>query len=1249
MAMIERNDNDQPENERESLKRSTSTLRDSIRRRNEILCLGVGSRGVRSLREVGLEILDSFAFTSSLPTLAETYFSSFPSMEQAVGFLCEWATTGWRVGEEHRVGLGASLLKGIVEGGKGTREEVMGWLMRWLDGEMECAGGDEGVASRCRLFGELIFAGVFCYGSFLQRLVARGDLEGRRRDSEKSQRYLRHLADLPVGPGGPQHMMNLRRTMLYGFSHPKNPSTTGETHFLSIRTTLCALLPHMFHLDGTLIETRDAPYRDGEGDWRLGRVSRDVVARLEGLGVFWQRRVAEWCEESVVGFVVKNQAIGLNNWRNMALPGSSLLNVREYCVLVRVLEAVKGWGEILSISTWLIGKTTDRGLYCAVVDTFVRFRVVFAAMRGMRSVVECLLQKNREVRSKTGQPPDGRIVRYLNSLLDIPSCQITSAEREELEKDVVTLSTPTKPPVNIKDIPHEFPDLRDLQYDVISVASAVSNLKWHWEGNVEAMRRIFVYTVEVTRKFVASAGGKSSISIRRRIELYVSVLRDLDDRSRILPGVVAGYLKDTYLHVFTVPGTTVNVAKAELFSDSRGSEWFKDFLGCLVRSGCCDLKGFVEEFVRVVVRKCGDELGAGVVKGVHAVFYGNVVGCFAGVLGCGKADGEEAYVVEEHGMRSVVGEWLGGRSGVKGCLEVVHEVAVVGARLRERERGGGAGVGMTGTGGGGAVKPAEEARRRLVRAVEGVLEGVKRGGSGWRRVGARESVWVFEDVMRGLSESTRKGGGLAAAAPLLTASGGAGRTTKGVHKAANVPVVVQLPPCCYDLFLVLCSGVEVEVVPRTDDDVRKVLRRVLDGMNLWRGARVCVGVLILLEVVSEKVGKVTKEGGISESVLDDFVEMVFGKIVEEVGAGIGVWEVMLDRISWGVVRRMVRRMVDVLEVGDGGEVGGEEEGWVRNGGVRGIEKVVECVERCVRGVRSGRVMGGDGGEVQKVLNECAGRVVEQFGKVVEVLKIYEEMIDQPQSDEQTPNTITFVRSRLQARLHLLYAFLPHHVTAPSAQVLARRLVTLLQSPLVHEREELAEMVLDALSWVVEEFGEGEGVQGGGDVWAGVGEEKLRGDGGSGGSVRGGRDVRPIWETGRWDPWRWVGAWVSSGNRREEVKVRPGKQRDEVVVVDGPVDLRLVGAKAVKDVERLSDVVAWSGNVGDEVGCGAGLRRGIPSLTPAPTVPALTPAATVVEEGGVVGMDVDEKGKRGIEDVEGVLNGEGELVKRVKYT
>lgn len=66
------------------------------------------------------------------------------------------------------------------------------------------------------LFDVLIRMNLFSYQKYLLRLIARGDLEPKRRHDRHIQRCLYHLAAFPLLNPAPAYLVNQRRVALYG-------------------------------------------------------------------------------------------------------------------------------------------------------------------------------------------------------------------------------------------------------------------------------------------------------------------------------------------------------------------------------------------------------------------------------------------------------------------------------------------------------------------------------------------------------------------------------------------------------------------------------------------------------------------------------------------------------------------------------------------------------------------------------------------------------------------------------------------------------------------------------------------------------------------------------------------------------------------------------------------------------------------------------------------------------------------------
>lgn len=97
-----------------------------------------------------------------------------------------------------------------------------------------------------RLFGNLIHGRLFSYQQYLQRLIARGDLQPSKRGEESTLRHLKYLQSFPLHNPQP-HQLNQRRVVLFGVN---GEDEYDKESFETITTQIRAKLPYMFSPEG---------------------------------------------------------------------------------------------------------------------------------------------------------------------------------------------------------------------------------------------------------------------------------------------------------------------------------------------------------------------------------------------------------------------------------------------------------------------------------------------------------------------------------------------------------------------------------------------------------------------------------------------------------------------------------------------------------------------------------------------------------------------------------------------------------------------------------------------------------------------------------------------------------------------------------------------------------------------------------------------------------------------------------------
>jgi hypothetical protein len=110
-------------------------------------------------------------------------------------------------------------------------------------------GSEDTLDAIARLFGNLIHDRLFSYQQYLQRLIARGDLQPSRRSQESTLRHLKYLQSFPLHKQAQAHHLNQRRVVLFGVA---GEDEYDRECFETITAQIKARLPHRFSPEGKL-------------------------------------------------------------------------------------------------------------------------------------------------------------------------------------------------------------------------------------------------------------------------------------------------------------------------------------------------------------------------------------------------------------------------------------------------------------------------------------------------------------------------------------------------------------------------------------------------------------------------------------------------------------------------------------------------------------------------------------------------------------------------------------------------------------------------------------------------------------------------------------------------------------------------------------------------------------------------------------------------------------------------------------
>ncbi|KAG0369656.1 RNA polymerase II mediator complex subunit [Gamsiella multidivaricata] len=555
-----------------------------------------------------------------------------------VNTLCEWAITNSRYGH-HRIYLAGTLL-GIWRESPVLSPRVplhertsrlQGALLEFLDSfngthlqpthhldlnhghhqQHSTHGSEDTLEAIARLFGNLIHDRLFSYQQYLQRLIARGDLQPSKRGQESTLRHLKYLQSFPLHKDAQAHHLNQRRVVLYGVN---GEDEYDRECFETITAQIKSKLPHMFSSEAANITV---PIKDSPQDGQELAIPLSVqyMELILSASRFCQLRVtSQWLLNAVKSYVVKHIQIGEDNWRVMTSPGSSLLNVRQFATVVNVMEVASDFHSLYDTCIWLLDHTSDKALLTYVVNVAKKHCMVWTAMGVLTKFSQAILAKHYSLQSKNV------IYKSLPRYLALEAHNVPEDIRAQMEADLVTSKISTSTGATI---PAQLQELQSLPKDPspTAVSNMASSLHFKYGGLAHWPLRLFDGCIDALRKLDAavkssSAGldnamngtGFSSATATQEIvrisRLYAELLVEMAERvgNGCMNEVVLSWLR---LHdvdwMISVLGASTH--GDEEAGDESQPIWFLSFMVQLVIQGFCSIEVLVQDMCGATLTK----------------------------------------------------------------------------------------------------------------------------------------------------------------------------------------------------------------------------------------------------------------------------------------------------------------------------------------------------------------------------------------------------------------------------------------------------------------------------------------------------------------------------------------------------------------------------------------------------------------------------------------------------------------------
>ncbi|KAF9020148.1 RNA polymerase II mediator complex subunit, partial [Haplosporangium bisporale] len=535
-----------------------------------------------------------------------------------VNTLCEWAITSSRYGL-HRIFLVGTLLSIWKESStlsashisgdeKGSRLQsaLLEFLDRYMGGSPSShhlshfhtqghhhhhqlshnpeQGIEETHDAIARLFGNLIHGRLFSYQQYLQRLIARGDLQPSKRGEESTLRHLKYLQSFPLHNPQP-HQLNQRRVVLFGVNAANMTTPIKDT-------------------------VQDAQ--------ELGMtLPVQLIELILSASRFCQLRVtSQWLLSAVKSYVVKHIQIGEDNWRVMTSPGSSLLNGRQLATVACVMEVANDFHSLYDMCIWLLDHTHDKTLLTYIVNLAKKHHMVWFSMGVATKFAQEILAKHYQLQGKN------IMIKALPRFLSRDARQVPEDIRLQVEADLAGSKSGTAPGTMM---PAQIQELQHILKDTSSTAASniASSLHFKYGGLAHFQLQLFIGCVDSLQKMDGEqrshtstlTGPNAQQEVIRASKLYAELLADLAERagSGNLDNVVESWLG---LHDIEWMTTTLGKDLSGTCSSSAIVDspqqchpiWFLSFMTQMVIQGFCTIDVLVQGMCGTVLSKVASSI-----------------------------------------------------------------------------------------------------------------------------------------------------------------------------------------------------------------------------------------------------------------------------------------------------------------------------------------------------------------------------------------------------------------------------------------------------------------------------------------------------------------------------------------------------------------------------------------------------------------------------------------------------------------
>ncbi|KAK9712553.1 hypothetical protein K7432_007072 [Basidiobolus ranarum] len=634
---------------------------------------------------------------SDFDALADRFFKDWNiqaasnEFEKKVCTLCNWVITNLRPGN-HKIYIILTLLLRLKE----TYDQqvldldqasyldlLQEILLRFLD-TYACTSANDGEEydTIAWLFGEFTKSGLFSYSRYLQRLISRGDLLVSRRTEEKTLRHLKYLQIFPLANMSIA-LLNQRRIALYGVDGREDHETA---HLEVIKSKIRTKLPYLSASCEDDVEAVDpkilncvqkltSPIVDDytkEFHLQLP-IDSGLVELLKSSNRFAQIHISQqWLLEMVKQYVVKDVEIGLDNWRVITSPGTSLLNPRQFSTIARIIGIVQDYYGIVELALWTLEHTIEDSVITVVIELVKQYQAYWISMGRRDEIVKVLLEKHNELKSK--RTVNKILLVYVQSLayeiIEFDMKIVNQLNQDLIEYDEACLTINSAYPAPV--FPPRIEELYSFANDSSLSATTVASTLWHKYHTIDGwMIKLFDNVVMCLTELQSTTS--EFLEFRKKLTRFSELFQELNTRES----------NNAIVEWLRIPNQFNANKKNIHILESPKTEWFTLFLTVLLAKGSCSVSALIEEISTIVLEKIIQNF----VKAKHrqldsgmVVMCKNILAFLSLILTQPETNGQEVLVISTQEMNGIQGslsrEFQTTRS-LKLLFHLIHQLCVI--------------------------------------------------------------------------------------------------------------------------------------------------------------------------------------------------------------------------------------------------------------------------------------------------------------------------------------------------------------------------------------------------------------------------------------------------------------------------------------------------------------------------------------------------------------------------------------------